>query len=103
MLLGEDGRVYNINTPNTYIEYLNSICNLSMGEEHSLFIGLDGLAYAIGEGSSGELGNKKQTASETPVIVRTEDTYLEDVIQVSAGSYTSMAVTSSRKGICFWR
>lgn len=41
ILLGEDGRIYNINTPNTEIEYLDSICDLSMGEEHSLFIGLD--------------------------------------------------------------
>ena len=101
ILLGENGKVYNVKDTNTEIEYLNNVCDISKGENHSLFLMLNGKALAAGEGTSGELGNKKQKTSTSPVIVRDMNGYLENVVEISAGSKASMALVQNGKAYAF--
>lgn len=100
---GENGLVYNIATPTERILYLSNIGSISSGDDHYLANSLDGYVFSFGTGNLGQLGNGKNSNSVTPVVVRTDSGYLTDVINVSAGTKTSMALSIDRKGIFFWR
>lgn len=101
LLLGENGLVYDINKPEERINYLSNIGDVSKGETHDLFLELDGTIHSKGENEAGQLGNKQNEKSEKPVIVRTEDKYIENVIRISAGDKSSIVNTLDGKVYAF--
>ena len=52
LLLGEDGRVYKVAEPENPILFLSSICEVSEGEDHSVFRTLEDRVYSIGKGEA---------------------------------------------------
>ena len=97
LLLGEDGRVYTVDDPITALPYLNNICNISSGLDHYLFVTLAGRVYSLGTGDLGQLGNKTLLPKTVPTLVRVENGYLENAIEVSAGTKTSFGLTLDGK------
>ena len=103
ILLGENGLVYDINEPQERINYLSNIGDISGGKTHDLFLELDGTVHSKGENDAGQLGNKTSEASENPVIVKTEDKYMENAVRISAGNKSGIISAQNRKGLCLWR
>ena len=104
LLLGEDGRVYEISDLNTPLKYLSSIYELSEGATHSLFINLDGLVYSYGEGDLGQLGNLEYTKTKySSVIMSKEGQILTNIKEISAGEKTSMALRRRWESLCLGR
>lgn len=97
LLLGEDGRVYRTTDVNTPLKYLSSICEISSGEDHDLFITLDGMAYSIGQGDLGQLGDIKNKQTEISSLVRTESGFLTNISKISAGNKSSIALDENGK------
>ena len=97
LLLGEDGKVYYTSDPNTSINYLNNICEISCGEDHYLFLTMDGYVYSLGNGDLGQLGNGTYSKNLTPSLVTKESGYLDNVASISAGNKTSIALTYDGK------
>ncbi len=97
LLLAEDGRVYTINNPNVPIKFLNNICEISAGEDHYLFVTLEGNVYSLGKGNLGALGNGTYIEKTVPTLVKTSEGFLNNVSSISAGVQTSMAVTYDGK------
>lgn len=77
-LLGENGRVYRVDAPETPVLFLNSICEISDGENEVLYRTLLDRAYDI-----------EKDAKYTE-LVRKETGILEGIRDVSAGSSASM-------------
>ncbi len=97
LLLGENGKVYTVENPTQEIEWLKDIATMAQGEDHSLFVTTTGHIHSIGKGEKGQLGNGKTQEKVTPTLVKTEEGYLQNVVAVSAGSKTSMALTIDGK------
>lgn len=98
---GENGLVYDINTPTKKIPYLSGIGTIGAGTDHNLAVSTAGEVYGFGTGELGQLGNGKSLKSDTPVLARIEENrFLENVIYISAGTKNSMALTLERKSIC---
>lgn len=51
----------------------------------------------FGKNDKGQLGNGRNTDSNNPTLVRTENGFLEDVYKISAGDKTSLASTFDGK------
>lgn len=84
--------------------YLSNIAEIASGEDHSLAVGTDGTVYGFGTGSSGQLGNGKANTSVNPVVVRiAENELLENAVNISTDTKTSMALTLERKSILMGR
>ena len=93
LLLGENGKVYDVSNPKEEIKYLNGIYKVASGEDHNMFLTLDGYVYTIGKGALGQLGNGKTKDLTVPTLSSKIDGYLENMIDISAGNKTSMAVS----------
>ncbi|MCI8621397.1 MAG: hypothetical protein HFJ50_06730 [Clostridia bacterium] len=101
LLLGQDGRVYELDQINEPIKYVNGIANVSYGTDHKLFTRLEGELYSIGKGNLGQLGTGMATDMTKTKLVRTSEGYLKNVLSISAGNKTSMALTFEGKGYVF--
>lgn len=101
LLLGENGLVYRLEKPEEKINYLSNIAEIGIGENHEVFLSLDGNVYTIGENTEGQLGNKQNITSEKPVLVKEENNYLSNAVRVSAGDKSSIATTLSGKAYVF--
>ena len=101
ILLGENGLVYNVSSPQDRILYLSDISTISSGDSHYLFTASDGYVHSLGTGDLGQLGSGKTVNYTFPVLVRTEEGYLEDVYEASGGTKTSIAVTMEGKAYVF--
>lgn len=97
ILLGQDGLVYSVENPSKAIEYLSNICEVSCGEDHYIFVTLDGYVYSLGKGALGQLGNGKYADVTSPALIKTENGYLAEASEISAGNKISMAVTYDGK------
>lgn len=92
-LLGENGLVYDISKPNERVPYLSNIGSISCGDNHYLATSMTGLAFSLGTGDKGQLGNGKTEFAGSPVVVRKDTGMLENIIAVSAGAKTSIVLT----------
>lgn len=101
LLLGEDGRVYKLSEPEIPVQFLNSICEISEGENHGLFRTLEDRAYSIGDGTLGQLGNGLFKERKYSALVRTEESPLEGIRDISAGNSTSMLASKEGKVYVF--
>lgn len=82
-ILGANGLVYNISSPNTAISGLNEIAKISCGTNHNLALNVNGNVYAWGTNSYGECGT--DVTGSVPV------TYVgTNVVDISAGNGTSI-------------
>ena len=95
--LGEDGRIYFIKEPQMPVQYLNGISKIEVGEDHYVFLTVEGRVYTIGKGELGQLGKENYIQGKTPNLVKTEEGYLENVTEIGAGNKTGMAVTKEGK------
>lgn len=83
---------------------MSNIGTIGAGTDHNLAVSTEGEVYGFGTGELGQLGNGKSLKSDIPVLARIdENEFLEDIICVSAGTKTSMALTLDRKSICLGR
>lgn len=103
LLLGENGRVYNRTNLDEPLLFLNSILEVSQGENHNLFVTLTGKAYGLGKGTQGQIGDAKNKDTNYSSLVIGENGFLENILEVSAGNESSMALGEDRKSICFWK
>ena len=101
LLLGEDGRVYNKNDIEKPLLFLNSILEMSNGEDHNLFVTLRGNAYGMGRGEEAQLGDTKNKTSKYSSLVIGESGILENILEVSAGSQSSMVLDFDGKVYVF--
>ena len=97
LLLGENGRVYRIEKLNTPVTFLKGIYQISNGYDHDLAITVNGYTYSIGNGEEGQIGNGKNFNTKYSQLVKTENEFIKDIIEVSAGEKSSMAVTRNGK------
>jgi alpha-tubulin suppressor-like RCC1 family protein len=75
-----------------------TIIAVAAGEDHSLALSSDGLVFAWGNGSYGQLGDGLGTDSLTPVAVRTAGVLSgKTVVAIAAGGGFSIALTSDGK------
>lgn len=103
MLLGEDGRVYDLEDLEKEIKYTKNISDISNGEDHNLFATLEGYVYGIGESALGQIGYGKFDAKEEITLAKTEEGYIKDAVNVSAGKQKSAVLGIDRNSICIWR
>ena len=101
IVLGQNGLVYNVKDAGKPIDYLSNICEIEAGEDHYLFVNLDGYVCSLGKNDYGQLGDGSTTERTVPVLVKTETGYLQNVANISAGSKASMAVTFDGKVYSF--
>lgn len=74
---------------------LSNITQISAGRVHTLFLTNDGLVYATGNSSTGQLGNGSTQTQDFPVKVKINATIdLSNIIQVSAGYLHSLFLKS---------
>ncbi len=97
IFLGEDGKIYYIEKPETAVEYLNGIRKIEEGEDHYEFLTVEGKVYSIGKGDLGQLGKENYIEGKTPNLVKTKEGYLENVKEIGAGNKTGMAITEDGK------
>ncbi|MBL9130935.1 MAG: hypothetical protein JNG86_07040 [Verrucomicrobiaceae bacterium] len=72
-----------------------SIIAVAAGEDHSLALSSDGLVFAWGNGSFGQLGDGLGADSHTPVAVSTTGVLSgKTIVAIAAGSGFSLALTS---------
>ena len=73
-----------------------NIIQLSVSGMYSLALSSDGVVYAWGDGSSGQLGNNSTSSSSVPVAVTTAGTPMagKTIVSISAGSAHSLALAS---------
>lgn len=97
----EDGQLgftpdYNDHTTPVQVAGLTNIKAVAAGEYHSLALGSDGTVWSWGDNSNGQLGNRYYTdvPTYTPArVVGPDGTgYLTDVIAISSGYCTSVAL-----------
>jgi len=97
-MLSNSGKVYDISTPNTQINYLENIAKISAGKDHIMALTTNGELYTVGTNTKGQLGNGTNISSSIPVLVKDANgNYLENVIDISAGAQCSMATTIDGK------
>jgi alpha-tubulin suppressor-like RCC1 family protein len=58
------------------------------GDNHSIALATDGLVYAWGNNSNGELGDRTFTSHKSPAAVST----ITNIVEVAAGAYHSLAL-----------
>ena len=97
ILLGEDGLVYFIADTSAFIPYLSNICKIAAGENHYLFLNLDGYVYCVGKNDLGQLGTGDYAEKIIPTRVINGDGYLDNIAYISAGNKASMAVAFDGK------
>ncbi len=97
IMLGEDGLVYFVNDTSASIAYLSNICKIEAGEDHYLFVNLEGYVYCVGKNDLGQLGTGDYAEKTIPTRVKNGDGYLENIATVSAGNKSSMAVAFDGK------
>ena len=85
-----DGTTTSSNSPITVIGDITNWSQVSAGNDHSLGLTDDGIAYAWGAGSSGRLGDGTTVAKSSPVTMIGDITNWS---QVSAGAFHSLGVT----------
>ena len=77
-----------------------TVVAIAAGGSHSLALTSDGLVYAWGSNSSGQLGNSGTTDSLVPVAVNTTGALAgKTVTAISAGDEHSMALTSDGQAV----
>lgn len=98
LLLGENGRVYEIDKLPEEVRFTKNICDIAQGVDHYVFATLEGYIYGIGKGDYGQIGNGKLNDKETITLAKTEDgEYIKDGIKVTAGNKISGAISESGK------
>ena len=70
--------------------YLTGVTAIAAGGDHSLALKSDGTVWAWGNNGEGELGNGRNTTSNTPVQVN----WLSGVTAVAGGALHSLALTT---------
>jgi alpha-tubulin suppressor-like RCC1 family protein len=96
-ILLEWGRPY-IERDSYYIpqvrDDLENIVAIAAGSSHSLALKQDGTVWGWGYNSSGQFGDGSRESSDTPrqVMIDSNGEYLDDVIDIAAGSYHSLAL-----------
>ncbi len=95
LILGEKGKVYLIDSPTQPIDYISNISSIAYASDHYLCTDISkGYVYAMLNGTSGQLGKGDYTSNTlTPTLIKTEEGYLKDIIDVSASTKISMVVT----------
>ena len=73
---------------------LDNVIKIAVGTDHVLAITKQGRVYAWGDNTYGELGQNNTKSSNYAKIVLGEDgtSYLGDIVDISAGSYGSIAL-----------
>jgi len=91
--LGTGSRKYYISTPVKVVE-LTNVISVSAGFEHSLALKSDSTVWAWGSNGSGALGDGTGMFRSLPVQVwgAGEEDFLDDIVDVSAGWFHSLAV-----------
>lgn len=74
--------------------YLTNIVKISVGTNHVLALTKDGKVYAWGANTYGQLGQNNKVSSNYAKLVLGEggSSYLDRIVDISAGSYGSIAV-----------
>ena len=74
--------------------YLTNIIEISAGSDHNMALSKDGTVFTWGSNAYGQLGNGSSVNSMLPVQVKSADgnSFLTDVVQISAGYVHSMAL-----------
>lgn len=99
-ILLEWGRPY-IERDSYYIpqvrDDLENIVAIAAGSSHSLALKQDGTVWGWGYNSSGQFGDGSRESSDTPrqVMIDSNGEYLDDVIDIAAGSYHSLALKNN--------
>ena len=67
------------------------VAKMTTGSHHPLFIKSDGSAWSVGRSSYGILADGNASNQSSPVrVIKSDDSNLSDVIEVSAGNFISM-------------
>lgn len=103
MLLGENGRVYDLENLSEEIKYTKNIADISNGEDHNVFATLDGYVYGIGKSDLGQIGYGKLDEKTEITLAKTDEGYIKDAINVSAGIKKSAVLGIDRNSICIWK
>lgn len=101
---GNSGNANNVNVPvavkteGTPMKG-KTISQISSGYVHNLALSMDGKVYAWGDNAGGKLGDGTANNRKTPVAVKTNGTDMDGktIVQVSAGSYHNVALSSDGK------
>jgi len=101
---GNSGNANNVNVPvavkteGTPMKG-KTISQISSGYVHNLALSMDGKVYAWGDNAGGQLGDGTINNRKTPVAVKTNGTDMDGktIVQVSAGSYHNVALSSDGK------
>ena len=72
---------------------LFNIIDIAAGYSHSLAVGYDGVVYAWGSNSYGQLGDGTTESSSVPIQAKT----IKNAVQVAAGTDCSLALTQDSK------
>jgi len=82
---------------------LDNVIKIAVGTDHVLAITKQGRVYAWGDNTYGELGQNNTKSSNYAKIVLGEDgaSYLEDIVDISAGAYGSIAL-DKRGNVYVW-
>ena len=74
--------------------YLTNIIEISAGSGHNMALSKDGTVFTWGSNAYGQLGNGSSVNSMLPVQVKSADgnSFLTDIVQISAGYVHSMAL-----------
>ena len=74
--------------------YLTNIIEISAGSDHNMALSKDGTVFTWGSNAYGQLGNGSSVNSMLPVQVKSADgnSFLADIVQISAGYVHSMAL-----------
>lgn len=77
---------------------LRQVSQLAVGASHTLALDDNGLVWAWGNNSHGQLGDGTTTTQEKPALVKNKDgQYLADIKQVAIGQDFSLALTHTGK------
>lgn len=72
----------------THIIGPNKIVDITAGQKHALALGIDGMIWAWGNNSHGQLGIGKDVKKSNPVLIPT----LTDIIDIDCGEYHTVAL-----------
>jgi CRP-like cAMP-binding protein len=84
-----------VQTQNTSLDE-KKIIYISAGRSHSLALSSDGLVFAWGDNSNGQLGDATNQNRNQPIQVQTQNTSMngKQIIYISAGGFHSLALSS---------
>jgi RCC1 and BTB domain-containing protein len=74
----------------------NILIKIAAGDGHSLVLCESGDVYSFGRGNEGQLGHSKESKLES-VVKLVSGLEHETIVDISAGSLTSYAITSTGK------